>query len=362
MKSVRDLKPEISHEESVAQVAATIAEFMDVHTTSKKVSNALPRDRLLHKMATTQVYLQPLLEAMELEGSYHMGTPRYDLEDQDNTNNVPIVEGSPWAAKLQHEFAPRLEAAVYANTTDEFHQSWWINPFHDPPFYHPTVNAKPTGDNKVELEMKTVSEAVYEKTDYFFDGGFFSNAAVEIRAKFNSPQAILQAAGVSAPAFDVDDNVASRMNAQTIEWALAHAPPVVRQRYERHGVKMVAGRDIPHNSGPGWIWSHLHFRRGTTHPAEPGQATEDCVYIDSHTMITPLDHPVPFAGGKMYCKLLSPAKALDWMYTDSLRPVWSLDSILEQLLFPRQRPTNTLTENVAPEPIPSAGRTAEQMP
>ena len=37
-------------------------------------------------------------------------------------------------------------------------------------------------------------------------------------------------------------------------------------------------------------------------------------------MVTPTDHPIPLAGGKMYAKVLSPAKALDWMYTDSMRP------------------------------------------
>ena len=63
-----------------------------------------------------------------------------------------------------------------------------------------------------------------------------------------------------------------------------------------------------------WIWSHLDFtKEGVNDEDEP------CRIIDSHTMTTPLDHPVPFAGGKLYCKLLSPARVLDWMYTDSLR-------------------------------------------
>lgn len=52
-------------------------------------------------------------------------------------------------------------------------------------------------------------------------------------------------------------------------------------------------------------------------------------------MSTPLDHPVPFSGGKLYCKLLSPAKALDWMYTDSLRSQTEISKIVnEGLLSP----------------------------
>jgi hypothetical protein len=61
--------------------------------------------------------------------------------------------------------------------------------------------------------------------------------------------------------------------------------------------------------GPTWIWSHLDFSNCDE---------EECV-IDTHVMNTPLDHPVLFAGGKLYGKVLSPARVLDWIHTDSLR-------------------------------------------
>jgi hypothetical protein len=399
MKQIRDLQAEIDHKDAVTQVATTIADFMDVHdsmswstsssttgstfsssssrlanmihTTSSTSSNTNKevivtthnqKHRLLDKIASTHAYLRPLLHAMELEGSYHIGTPRYDIKEGDVERPTKIVEGSPWAAMVQRDFVvPEIvfslpSTVVYTNTTDEFHQSWWINPFHDPPFYHPTVQVVQRSQQQ-EVSMKTVSEAVYEKTDYFFDGGFFSNAASEIRAKFNSPQAIQNAilkstsTGVADVGSTTDaattttttTNLASRINAHTIAWAQQQAPDIVQQRYTSRGIYLVAGNDIAHHSGPGWIWSYLTFRRGTTITTTTVGADErpwqnnrrrhychprPCMYIDSHTMSTPLDHPVPFAGGKFYCKLLSPVKALDWMYTDSLRPVWSWETIL----------------------------------
>lgn len=341
MKTIRDLDPEIDHAEAVARVGSTIAEFMDIHHgTTPSVSSSSPsimakQKSLLDKIQTTHNYIRPLLRAMELEGSYHMATPRYLCNEEENAESSydgPVAEGSPWAAKIQHDLAPSLAyvGGSYANTTDEYHQSWWINPFADPPFYHPQVNANVHDDCGLRVEMKTVSEAVYEKTDLIFDGGFFSNSALEIRTKFNSPQAILKAAGVEAD-FEPVKNVASQMNANTIEWAWKEAPEVVQRRYERRGVKLYAGKDIEHQSGPGWIWSYLNFRRG--HRQDGNGHLKDCMYIDSHTMVTPLDHPVPFAGGKLYCKLLSPAKALDWMYTDSLRPVPSVATFLVRHVF-----------------------------
>ena len=45
----------------------------------------------------------------------------------------------------------------------------------------------------------------------------------------------------------------------------------------------------------------------------------------------------PLLGGFLYCKLLSPAKALDWMYTDSLRSQTPLSKLVnEGLLSPAQ--------------------------
>ena len=37
-------------------------------------------------------------------------------------------------------------------------------------------------------------------------------------------------------------------------------------------------------------------------------------------MNTPVDYPIAAARGFHYCKVLSPAKAMEWMYVDSIKP------------------------------------------
>lgn len=360
MEQLRDLRPEISSDKAVQAVASTIAQFMVHHsstanssdTQEKKTSTAstAAKQRLLAKIAATEEHLTPLLEAMALEGSYHMATPCHYC-NEDDACDLECNEGSPWAAQIQarilnsvgvlgsNEETKNSVSPSTATVKDEFRESWWINPFADPPFYHPHVNVVASEGVTHRLEVGTVTEAVYEKQDYFlFDGGFFSNTALELRSKFNSIEAILQASGANHHDNDkqsnaaASSNICSKMNALTIEWAIEHAPAVVKKRYLERGIKLKAGQDIEHHSGPSWIWSHLNFgNKGecgeeteevletSLLPDDDYNDAEECRIIDSHTMQTPLDHPIPAAGGKLYCKLLSPARVLDWMYTDSLR-------------------------------------------
>ncbi|KAL3907721.1 MAG: hypothetical protein SGILL_008758 [Bacillariaceae sp.] len=335
MDDFRDLQGELSHSDSVTQVASSVAEFMDFHRMNKQ-ERAEP---LLSKMNTSIDYMKPILASMELEGSYHLGkTPCHLCEEDSETAQdccEDCVEGSPWAEKIQRDIAP--EGIEYGNVKDEFHQSWWINPLHDPPFYHPSIESSSLeNDRKAAtmatkakgnelgkiITMGTVSEPVYEKSDmYLFDAGFFSNAALELRCKFNSQQSILDAAGI-ATSHEPELGTSSEMNKRTMEWALEQVPESVRRRYLERGTRLVAGKETEHSAGPSWIWSYLEYRR----------VDDRTIALDSHIMSTPLDHPVPASQGKFYCKLLSPAKALDWIYTDSLRPATELSNFWHQNL------------------------------
>ena len=201
---------------------------------------------LVSKINATYDYIQPLIKAMHLEGSVHIDTPCHLYEERDNLHHgeSSCIQGSPWAEKAQREISP--EKVDVGSIQDEFHQSWWINPFADPPFYHPSIEK--AGGNRLNFE--TVSEPVYEKPDYYvFDSGFFSNTALEIRSKFNSPQSILKASGVDDAKHEANDDTCSKMNQRTIQWALERAPDRVRTRYQRRGVKLVAGRDFEHTAG-----------------------------------------------------------------------------------------------------------------
>jgi hypothetical protein len=42
------------------------------------------------------------------------------------------------------------------------------------------------------------------------------------------------------------------------------------------------------------------------------------VTVQAPMMRTPVDYPIGSAAGFHYCKILSPFRVLEWMYTDSL--------------------------------------------
>lgn len=308
-----DLKQEISGEQAVESVSSTISSFIRYQLHHEE-------DSMMHlneRVDVTRSFLQPLIDALLLEGNYHLASPCYECEADDSCSVDPsssCSEGSRWIEELQYRLPlTRKISASLDSVRDEFRQSWWINPFADPPFYHPTVS-KLAHNSKVRIE--TVTEAVYDKLGYIFDGGLVSNTALELRTKMNSPEAILESLGMDSmdPAAFSKGNPCSSLNQETIQWAFENAPPVVRERYVSRGKQLTVGSDIHHNAGPSWIWTSLNFGKHQ----ECGLENE-CVVIDSHTMATPLDHPVPFAGGKLYCKILSAARVLDFMYTDALR-------------------------------------------
>lgn len=309
MEEFRDLEAEIGAPSARQQIGKVIADFITAHNLPSEDSR--PKASLLAQVQRTGEYLQPILDAMELEGSYKLSKPAYLRGDGSQASYA----GSAWTCRMQQELLDEISQSLRdngqflrTNVSDEFKESWYLVPWEKRPFYHPEVL-----HNKVEgLHLKTVTEAIYEKPEQIFDTGFFSNTASELRAKLNSPQVILHRSGIKCDFVKID-NIASKLNTRTMEWALEHAPAKVKQRYLERGIRLIPADDIEHHSGPAWIWSFMEYR--------PARSKDGREYrtVHSHVMTTPIDHPVPFAGGKLYCKLLSPAKVLDWMFTDCLR-------------------------------------------
>ena len=323
MNKARDLDPEIDDELARSRTASVVANFIDAHHPTDLKRNLLSSTNsepdLIHTQQTIRInnakadllkhvertgeYVKPMISMMMLEGSRYL--------DQN-------VTGSPWSERIQLEI---LKDFPISKVKDEYHESWYLNPLAKMPFFHPKVKEIHLDDeNKkvVGLDLGICTEAVYERTEPKLDTGFFSNTATELRCKLNSPQVIQQAMGKIDAEFQIQRNVARRMNDFTIDYALMHAPPAVHRRYRERGIQLVTGDDILHDNGPTWIWSPLTMEPHTKFKLSSA-SIERTRTLQSHTMQTPVDHPVPFAGGKVYIKLLSPARALDWMYTDCLR-------------------------------------------
>ena len=122
------------------------------------------------------------------------------------------------------------------------------------------------------------------------------------------------------PPSSVDKNytLCRQANDLAWNWALTNADATVRKRFEANGEPFVVVDDVEAPigfHGPEWIEKTLVYRRvsdtnnGNSH-----------IEVQSWTFVVP-DLPVhsKYLPTGMHCKLLSPARAMEWIYLDSLR-------------------------------------------
>merc|ERR1712217_296472 len=165
-----------------------------------------------------------------------------------------------------------------------------------------------------------------------FDTGFIATSAEEIATKLASRQCtLIQGVGQADTPFSVDDpQFCAQTNQQAYAWAKDNAGSIASQRFTKYGQKYVFADDIGKSGGPFFIYSRLQFNEVTDASGEkvisvaaPMQKTE-IDYWKKHFGPIPRPSSVPDPGCFHYCKLLSPARAMEWIYVDSLRAKRSL--------------------------------------
>lgn len=186
--------------------------------------------------------------------------------------------------------------------------------------------------------------------------------AFEIRAKLRSRQAAHVAAGNSTANFkEMDDSVSrcQELNQLTWQWALKRVGyPVasvpdefmdhveskllvarrnlrddssdafslfeksatdmdayidVRKRYSDRGIPLTFGKDVKYFNGGKWIFWPMKYKPVSS------KGKVQSIELSSPTMKFSTDFVIHAAAGINFCKLLSPLKAMEWLYVDSLR-------------------------------------------
>ena len=302
---LRDLRPEISYEDAHSIVARYTTAFMSFHTGD---SSALKE--ITSAVKSSGDFLQPLIAAYTMEGFYEFNPPCYD-----NSPSSKCTYGCPWTEYAQTVMGGLTKAKLV--DADAFHPVYQINPVHLPHI----LNNCSEPDSCV-LKTVTVSQNVYETGDKL-DTGFISTSASEIRAKLKSRQAIMEAVGYKNVDFNTTDgsSICKIINQDSYAWAKNNAGDKTLERFERFGVPMVMGNDKgPYNAGPLWIWTPLSLSKTTN---SSGHAILE---IRAPMMRTPNDYFIKASAGFHYCKLLSPARATEWIYVDGLREYYSMNS------------------------------------
>lgn len=176
------------------------------------------------------------------------------------------------------------------------------------------------------LKSVTVSECVYDSDT--FDSGTAIVAATEIRVKLMSRQATQKAAGSKNLDFHQTDEVGNRcaeINDAAIQWAYKTASPEARKRYDTVGQKLVTGDDLgPYNAGPLWIWTYMNYVE---------DSAKTTMTVKAPMMRTPTDYIISGAAGFHYCKVLSPFRAMEWIYIDSLKAHYSIKNAAKTEAF-----------------------------
>ena len=158
------------------------------------------------------------------------------------------------------------------------------------------------------------------------DDGFAPTSAIEIATKLASRELAFKVCGVeTSPSLD-DGDRCKGINEDAYALALNVSSKEALKRFQKLGRPLVMTSDqkpVP-PAGPWWIWKYLKFT---------DQGSE--VDITSLYAFYPLSGPA-YGAGNHYCKLLSPARVLEWIYVDGLRPVrtnmssiivWSADGV-----------------------------------
>ena len=309
--AARDLASEVAPAAAVQTYAEHIAAFVYGHLGLARGPG------LASAKAWTAQFFAPILEAfVQLEGSWF-----FSAADDEHG-------GSAWAAQAQPLLAG-LDAKYKWATADEF-RMLSDEPL-IPPYYRPRHRPKVTISGSAVASF-TVSQLRYiqlsltevgfglngfaiikeEKSrvlDVVEDDGFGPVSAREIATKLASRQLVTNRSGMPAPPSLDDGDRCRAINNAAVAWVLANAGNATVSRYRKHGVPLLTAPDRKPiiSAGPAWIWSYLAYSH-----------EDGALRVSSYAAFYPLDAN-PYGAGNHYCKLLSPARALEWIYTDSLR-------------------------------------------
>ena len=101
-----------------------------------------------------------------------------------------------------------------------------------------------------------------------------------------------------------DGDLCAERNAQAYEYALRNAGANTRKRFEAHGQKLAFDATKYEGAGPLWVYGKMTW----------SEQSDGKMHLSSRGLLTGLgDKEID---GNHYCRLLSPARAMEWIYVD----------------------------------------------
>jgi hypothetical protein len=333
-----DLAPEVPDAQARSAGAALLAAYLSVTLSG---SNAPPAAgaALDAAQASASAFFAPLIAASLYEASYNFIPPCYDAPP-----SAACSVGSPFSQDAQqllsntagHCLNATAGGTAYpftASVVDALHPVADLHPIHLPNITNQCAAPTPA----CTLHASTVTENAYDPLYSELDVALYPTSPHEAKVKLFSRQRTLLHAGVppSQAPFNVTDapSYCGEINAFTFAAALAAAAPATAARFTRRGLPLRFGPDAIGFAGPQFTDGSLAFalvKNYTSGTASGSAAAASSdggvgsggrafVWVNSTSLPTPFPYFVPLAEGMHYCLLLTPSRALEWVYTDGLR-------------------------------------------
>jgi len=315
----RDFPSECTQAACLKSVSEVVALFLTKHT----VSTAHTVAHIVAVDSYTAAFFAPLISSFKLEGSWWF------------TGGDDEHGASPWAAGAQQALVLPLPSTYNWQVTNQFH----LLSDEDiiPPYFRPQHRADATvtqtGTSNRTIVSSTIAQLRYleesvtdtavglngyaiikeEKVhilNAFPDDGVKEVSAIEIATKMRSRQYLFNITGNPSPDSLDNGEQCQKINQQAYDWALNASSPVARARFAKYGTPLVMLADIKPTvpGGPWFIWSYLKYT------PQKGKQVDVAAYYTFFSLSAS-----SYGAGTHYCKLLSPARAMEWIYVDGFR-------------------------------------------
>jgi hypothetical protein len=277
----KDCKSEVTQDVALATIGEVASAFLHLNSPVSDATKASAMAVMKKRLPFTQELAEPFLTAFELEGASVASPP----------TGVPA---GPWC-----NVAQKTIAALSAADADKFTPepcTLITGGLHEFEHQHTKYSVS---DGKLD---STCFSAV-EGSKHSISGSQFSAIAVDCK--------MIDATRV-AEQLKVEVNASvdcGAINAQAVEVAKKLLPAKSLKRYNEkgRGVCFKPDSHVFSNIGPLWVQSSVKL-----------EETKDCLEVTSSGLNSPITSKI--FPGNHYCKLFSPAAAMDWMMTDSHKP------------------------------------------
>jgi len=290
-----DLPGEIDQAAAAPIIGEAVAAFLHANTRSVAADVQAGAVALMkEKISWTRQLMTPYVQALAWE--------------RNASNAKAGAEGaSPLCAKMQHVIAGLSEADdAHLNVIDTFHVS-------SPHLEHCHPNYTKTPENHLLVYSCSHTDAYPD-----FDNTGSMTAASEVACKMLSSDRVAQQLKTKALNSAVDCSKGNELVVQIAE-SLAFSSTMERYKTKGRGWCFKPDTETFSDIGPLWV-----FKDKITEVE-----TAKCMEVSSASLKTAIDGKI--YPGNTYCKFLSPARVLDWMMTDSLKPFAGKEQVAKAL-------------------------------